>query len=42
MAINSKNFDRQALDFETSLSYMAKKSTQRARVVTFFGVLARL
>ena len=26
MAINSKNFDRQALDFETSLSYIAKKA----------------
>ena len=36
MAINSKNFDRQALDFETSLSYMAKKSTQRAWIVAFF------
>lgn len=39
MAINSKNFDRQALDFETSLSYMAKKSTQRAWIVAFFQLL---
>ena len=42
MAINSKNFDRQALDFETSLSYMAKKSTQRAWIVTFFSVIVAL
>ena len=42
MAINSKNFDRQALDFETSLSYMAKKSTQRAWIVAFFSVIVAL
>ena len=42
MAINSKNFDRQALDFETSLSYIAKKSTQRAWIVAFFSVIVAL
>ena len=42
MAINSKNFDRQALDFETSLSYMAKKSTQIAWIVAFFSVIVAL
>ena len=42
MAINSKNFDRQALDFETSLSYMAKKSNQRAWIVAFFSVIVAL
>ena len=42
MAINSKNFDRQALDFETSLSYITKKSTQRAWIVAFFSVIVAL
>lgn len=42
MEMNSRNFDRQAMDFETSLSYMAKKSTQRAWIVAFFAVIVAL
>lgn len=42
MEMNSRNFDRQAMDFETSLSYIAKKSTQRAWIVAFFAVIVAL
>lgn len=42
MEMNSRNFDRQAMDFETSLSYIAKNSTQRAWIVAFFSVIVAL
>lgn len=38
MVTNKKNFEKQAMDFETSLSYIAKKSTRNAWILAFISV----
>ena len=40
--MNNENFDKKAMDFETSLSYIAKKSTQRAWIVAFCSLIVAI
>lgn len=40
--MNNENFDKKAMDFETSLSYLAQKSTQRAWIVAFCSLIVAI
>lgn len=40
--MNNENFDKKAMDFETSLSYIAKNSTQRAWIVAFCSLIVAI
>lgn len=40
--MNNENFDKKAMDFETSLSYLAQKSTQRAWMVAFCSLIVAI